>query len=49
MTDVGEVTDEDRVRAGHRIMNLGPQAWNAALPVLQSLLMAEVKRRLGLP
>lgn len=46
---VDEVTDEDRVRAGHRIMDLAPEAWKAALPVLQSLLTAEVKRRLGLP
>jgi Uncharacterized protein conserved in bacteria (DUF2321) len=43
-----EVTDDDRVRAGHRIRDLAPKAWEASLPVLQSLLTAEVKRRLGL-
>jgi hypothetical protein len=43
------VTDDERVRAGHRIMSLAPEAWKALLPVLQGLLTAEAKRRLGLP
>jgi hypothetical protein len=46
---VDEATDDDRVRAGNRIKNLAPKAWEASLPVLQSLLTAEAKRRLGLP
>jgi hypothetical protein len=46
---VDEVTDDERVRAGHRIMSLAPEAWKALLPVLQGLLTAEAKRRLGLP
>jgi hypothetical protein len=46
---VDEVTDDDRVRAGHRIRNLAPKAWEAILPVLQGLLTAEAKRQLGLP
>jgi Uncharacterized protein conserved in bacteria (DUF2321) len=46
---VDEVTDDERVQAGHRIMSLAPEAWKALLPVLQGLLTAEAKRRLGLP
>jgi hypothetical protein len=46
---VDEETDDDRVRAGQRIRDLAPRAWEAALPVLQSVLTAEAKRRLGLP
>jgi hypothetical protein len=46
---VDEVTDDDRVRAGHRIRGLAPKAWEAVLPVLQGLLTAEAKRRLELP
>ena len=46
---VDEVTDDDRVRAGRRIRDLAPKAWEASLPVLQGLLTAEAKRRLGLP
>jgi hypothetical protein len=37
------------VRAGQRIRHLAPKAWEAALPVLQSVLTAEAKRQLGLP
>ena len=46
---VDEVTDDDRVRAGQRLRNLAPKLWEAALPVLQSVLTAEAKRQLGLP
>jgi hypothetical protein len=46
---VDEATDDERVRAGSRIRNLAPEAWKAMLPVLQGLLTAEAKRRLGLP
>jgi hypothetical protein len=46
---VDEATDDDRVRAGRRIRDLAPKAWEAVLPVLQGLLTAEAKRRLGLP
>jgi hypothetical protein len=46
---VDEVTDDDRVRAGRRIRDLAPKAWEAVLPVLQGLLTAEAKRRLELP
>jgi Uncharacterized protein conserved in bacteria (DUF2321) len=45
---VDEATDDERVRAGNKIMNLAPEAWKAMLPIAQSLLTAEVKRRLGL-
>jgi len=48
-TPVDEKTDEDRVRAGERFKRLAPKAWETALPVLQTLLTAEVKKRLGLP
>jgi hypothetical protein len=43
-----KVTDEERVRAGETIRRLAPKAWEVFLPVAQSLLTAEVKRRLGL-
>jgi Uncharacterized protein conserved in bacteria (DUF2321) len=43
-----EVTDDDRVRAGRGLRDLAPKAWEAGLPIFQSLLTAEVKRRLGL-
>jgi hypothetical protein len=46
---VDEATDDERVAAGHRMRDLAPEAWKVAVPVLQSLLTAEVKRRLGLP
>jgi hypothetical protein len=48
-TPVDEKTDEDRVRAGERFRRVAPKAWETALPVLQTLLTAEVKKRLGLP
>jgi hypothetical protein len=44
-----ETTDDDRVRAGRGLRDLAPKAWEAGLPIFQSLLTAEVKRRLGLP
>jgi hypothetical protein len=46
---VDEETDEARVRAGRRIKDIAPKAWEAILPVLQNLLTAEAKRQLGLP
>jgi Uncharacterized protein conserved in bacteria (DUF2321) len=44
-----KVTDDDRVRAGRGLRDLAPKVWEAGLPIFQSLLTAEVKRRLGLP
>lgn len=44
---VNEATDDERVQAGNRIMDLAPGAWKALLPVLQGLLTAEAKRRPG--
>jgi hypothetical protein len=46
---VDEVSDEDRVRAGKRVKSLAPKVWEAALPILQSLLTAKAKQELGLP
>jgi hypothetical protein len=46
---VDEVTDEAQARAGRRIRDIAPKAWEAIVPVLQSLLTAEAKRQLGLP
>jgi hypothetical protein len=43
-----EVSEEERVRAGETIRRLAPKAWEVFLPVAQSVLTAEVKRRLGL-
>jgi hypothetical protein len=45
---VDEVSDEDQVRAGERIKSLAPKVWEAALPILQSLLTAKAKQELGL-
>jgi hypothetical protein len=44
-----EVSNEERVRAGLLIRRLAPKMWEAALPVLQSVLAAEIRRQLGLP
>lgn len=44
-----EVTEEQRVRAGKTIKELAPKAWEIFRPVAQSVLTAEVRRRLGLP
>jgi hypothetical protein len=46
---VDEVSDEDRVRAEERVRNFAPRVWEAALPILQSLLTAKAKKELGLP
>jgi hypothetical protein len=43
-----EVTEDQRVRAGETISRLAPKAWELFRPVAQSVLTAEVKRRLGL-
>lgn len=45
---VDQLTDEAQVRAGRRINDIAPKAWEAILPVLQGLLTAEAKRQLGL-
>ncbi len=45
----GEVTEGQRVRAGETIKRLAPKAWEVFRPVAQTVLTAEVKRRLGLP
>jgi hypothetical protein len=44
-----EVSVEERARAGETIRRLAPKAWEVFRPVAQSVLTAEVKRRLGLP
>jgi hypothetical protein len=44
-----DVSNERRAGAGEKVRQLAPKAWEAALPVLQSVLTAEAKRRLGLP
>jgi hypothetical protein len=43
-----EVPDDRRLHAGEKIRQLAPKAWEAALPVLQGLLTAKLKRDLGL-
>jgi hypothetical protein len=43
-----QTTHEDQVHAGRRIKTIAPKLWESLLPVLQSLLTAEAKRRLGL-
>lgn len=42
-------SEKARVSAGDRIRTLVPKAWNAAIPVLQSVLSAEIQSKLGLP
>src|SRR6266508_40989 len=44
-----KASDEQRVEAGSVIKRLAPKMWDAALPILQSVLSAEIRRRLGLP
>jgi hypothetical protein len=44
-----KASDEQLVEAGSRIKRLAPKMWEAALPVLQSVLSAEIRRQLGLP
>ena len=46
---VDEVSDEQQIRAGERLRGLAPKVWEAALPILQSLLTAKAKEKLGLP
>jgi hypothetical protein len=46
---VDEVTDEQRVRAGERLRSLVPRLWEAGLPIIQSVLTAGAKQKLGLP
>jgi hypothetical protein len=43
------VSDEQQIRAGERLRGLAPKMWEAALPILQSLLTAKAKEKLGLP
>jgi hypothetical protein len=45
---VDEETDERRGRALERLKGLAPKMYEAALPVLQGLATAEMKRRLDL-
>jgi hypothetical protein len=45
-------TDEDgkrRVKAGETLRKLAPKGWDAAQPILQTLISAELKKQLGLP
>jgi hypothetical protein len=44
-----EASDEQLVKAGSVIKRLAPKMWEAALPVLQTVLSAEIRRQLGLP
>ncbi len=44
-----EVSDEQRVQAGSVIKRLAPKMWEAALPILQTVLSAELRKQLGLP
>jgi len=44
-----EASDEQRVEAGSLIKRLAPKMWEAALPILQTVLSAEIRRQLGLP
>jgi hypothetical protein len=44
-----EASDEQRVEAGSVIRRLAPKMWGAALPVLQTVLSAELRRQMGLP
>jgi hypothetical protein len=44
-----EASDEQRVKAGSVIKRLAPKMWEAASPVLQTVLSAELRRQLGLP
>jgi hypothetical protein len=46
---VDEETDERRGRALDRLQSLVPKAYEAMLPVLQSLATAEMKRKLHMP
>lgn len=44
--------DEDskrRVKAGEALRKLAPKGWEAAQPILQTLVSAELKKQLGLP
>ena len=44
-----EKPERDRVDAGKKIKSLVPSAWAVAMPVLQSVLTAEIRVKLGLP
>lgn len=44
-----EEPERDRVDAGKKIKSLVPKAWAVAVPVLQSVLTAELRTKLGLP
>jgi hypothetical protein len=44
-----KASDQERVEAGSVIKRLAPKGWEVMLPVLQTLLSAEIRRQLGLP
>lgn len=41
-----EASDEQRIKAGNVIKRLAPKMWEAALPILQTVLSAEIRRQL---
>lgn len=40
---------DEQVRIAEKIKRLAPKAWAAARPLVQTLVSAEIQRRLGLP
>lgn len=40
---------KQRVKAGEALRKLAPKGWEAAQPILQTLVSAELKKQLGLP
>lgn len=44
-----EASDAQRMGPGSVIKRLAPKMWEAALPVLQTVLSAEIRRQLRLP
>jgi hypothetical protein len=41
--------ERERVAAGNRIKAIAPKAWTLAVPMVQSLVGAEIRKHLGLP
>lgn len=46
--DDQDVSEDDRVRAGYKVKQLAPEAWRTGLPILQTVISAAVKKKLGL-
>jgi hypothetical protein len=49
LLDVEPSSEPKKIAALQALKNLAPVAWKAALPALQSIATAEMKRALGLP